>query len=978
MALSAGDATYREAAAGRGRLVLLGGEAGVGKTSLAQVMADRAAAQGAVVRFGASWEGGGIALGAWTDVLRRPGGDECAEVAEHLADGALDPAGPDAAATERARLRLITTVIDALRAATARAPQVIVLDDLQWADATSVLLLQVLTSQLPALRAMVIGTYRDDEVPPDSFLHRVGGTIDRQLLQGLAPADSAHLLGEALGRPPTDDEVAAVHRQTGGNPLFVTHVGRLLAAGGPLRVPGGVGDVLTRRLARLPSTADAVLGAASVLGLEFDPALVAALAGRTGADVASALDAATRARLATPVEDRPGRWAFSHALVRATRYEALSTLERTALHRRALDLLQERGTPAETLAHHAIRAGLPAEDPRPAELSLAAAGDVAARLAVEDTVRLTQQALDRAPVGPTGDGLRARAWLGLGAARLRLGDEDGAGDAFEACAALGRQLGDANVLAHAALGFGAGLGGFEVRMLDPRQADLLEEAAAALEETSELRPWVLARLSIAMAFAGEEARRLALADEAVRLARARGDLRAVGAALASRCDAIAGPDHTTERLGAATEIVAVARQATDLGLELLGRRFRLVALAELCEIDALDAEIEAFERGARRLGDPLYTWYVPLWRGMRALSQGRLADCAALLAEAEELGARAGSANAAVLTEVLRFYAAHSAGDRAGVSASLTAIGGKLPLLLVNGQPMTVYVDNLVSRPGAASAAHEVVAGADRLVRDAEWVAALAPLADLAFHYDLADGATRLYELLAPYSGLGVLEGIGATHRGATDLFLAKLAAVNGDATAVARHVDRALEIAGRIGVLLLAEAQSEAALALTRLGDPAQAGRAADLAAAATTTFTRLGLTARTGGRSHLEPEPGPAAASGAGAAPGAAVLAREGDSWAVTWKGTTVRIRHAKGVADLAVLLARPGREVHVRELEGVAGVVPGVGGAAAGGRQGGGSLPAAPGRPGGGPGRGRPPRRRWAERRSWPPSGTPSSPS
>jgi hypothetical protein len=441
-----------------------------------------------------------------------------------------------------------------------------------------------------------------------------------------------------------------------------------------------------------------------------------------------------------------------------------------------------------------------------------------------------------------------------------------------------------------------------------------------------------------LSFTGTGEQRLALAGEALRLARERGDLRAVAAALASRCDAIAGPDHTAERLGAAAEIVAVALRTGELSLELLGRRLRLVALAELCDMEALDAEIDAFERGARRLGDPLYGWSVPLWRAMQAQAQGRLADCDELLAEARDRGARAGSANARVLTEATRVDSALITGDVAGVEACMAALGAIPGLLLANGEPALAYMDNLLGLPGARQRAAEVIDGMGRLPVDAEWIGAMATLADLVFDFGMGTAAP-LYELLAPYSGLGVVEGICAAHRGATDLFLAKLAAHEGDEDAVVRHVERALEIGGSVGALVLADTQSEAALALARIDARRHADRITALSESATATFRRLGIDARTGGQPRLRPRPITVAIAAAGdrtgaaagvpggvPAPGSGELTREGDSWAASWEGTTVRIRHAKGVADLAILLFRRGREVHVRELEGVGGLPPG----------------------------------------------------
>ena len=895
------DAALRRAGEGYGSVLLLTGEAGIGKTTVARAAAHRAGRSGAVVRWGACWEGGGVPLTPWVDALRLPGRDACAAIADRLLDAGDDEPTDD----ERARLRLFSDVVDALRATSASRPQVVVLDDLHWADAASVLLLRAVAAHVPAMPVVVIGTYRDDEVDGDSPLLAMGGGADRLTLDGLSEAEVGRLLGDVLARSPSDDETRVVHRQTNGNPLFVTHMGRLLAAGGTMGVPSGVRDVLARRLARLPAACDDALGAAAVLGQEFEPRHVAALLGTTIDETLRTLDDAARARLATPLDGRPDRWAFTHALVQATRYDALGSPERAALHRKACDVLEAAGGASATvLAHHATRATFEAAAPRPATRARAAGHEALARLAAEEAGPWFEQAIARAPAGAGDDALRARAWLGLGAARLRLGEDTAAGDAFETCASFARAAGDVDLLARAALGFGAGLGGFEVRMLDRRQAELLEEAAATLDSASELRPWVLARLSVALSFADTDDRRRALADEALALARSQGDDRAVAAALASRCDAIAGPDFTAERLAASDEIVAIGVRLGDRAIELLGRRVRVVALAERCDMDGLVGEIDAFERTATRLADPLYAWYVPLWRGALALADGRLAEADLLVADARAVGVRAGSANARILTEVQLLMIGLATGDLEELQRRQVALSDEFPeLLLANGQPMMAYADHLLGRPGAVDRARKVIADIDQLAFDAEWLSATAPLADLIVELDLREFAEDLYSRMAPYAGLGVVEGILAAHRGPTDRYLMLLAAAAGDTPATLSHLDRALDLAPRFGALVVADVQRAGAAALRYL-DPAQfADRAAALDHAAQDIYRRLGLVAR----STAAPEEADAAA-----------LVREGDTWALSWQGTTVRVRHAKGVGDLAVLLGHPDRDVHVRELE------------------------------------------------------------
>src|SRR5262249_20584379 len=162
--------------------------------------------------------------------------------------------------------------------------------------------------------------------------------------------------------------------------------------------------------------------------------------------------------------------------------------------------------------------------------------------------------------------------------------------------------------------------------------------------------------SVALSFTAIPARREALSREAVAMARRTGDGLALAYALSSLCDAIAGPDHVDERAGAASEIVRLARREGDPEMELLGRRFRVVAMLERGLGADADVEIDASPRVAEPLRQPLYTWYVPLWRGMRAAIRGDLDTADALAVEAESVGAKASSANALMLGETLRGY----------------------------------------------------------------------------------------------------------------------------------------------------------------------------------------------------------------------------------------------------------------------------------------------------------------------------------
>lgn len=925
--LAAGDVALASAEAGHGRLLLLTGEAGIGKTTLAHAIADRAAERGALVRSGACWESERLPpFTPWLDALHRPGGDECAVAAAGI-EGSGGAAAADAAGALRSRVRRFADVIDALRVCGRERLQVVVLEDLHWADSESLELLVAVAAHLPTLRVLVIGTYRDDELGDSRALASVGGNADRLALGGLEAAAVAAVLESVLGRAVTEDELATVQHQTGGNPLFVTQVARLLGSGSKA-FPTGLRDVLARRLARTSTACDRVLGAASVLGVEFDEGDLEAM---TGASVAAELDEAGAARLVARIDDHPRRWRFIHALVQAARYELLSVDERARLHRQALDVLRRGSSIASpaTLAHHAARGAFAPDDPLPSTLMVAAGHEALLRLAWVDAIAAFEGALRAAPAGRAGAVPRAEAWLGIGAARLRQARDD-AREAFDEAAALGREVAHPDLVARAALGFSVGLGAFEVRLLDHHQIDLLEEAAGALAPDDSLLPLVLARLSVALAFVGSSDRRVDLADRAVDLARAADDPVVLGHALAAWCDARADPDNIHTRLEAASEAVRLAQRAGDLPLELLGRRLRVVALLELCDRTGAELEIAAYERGAASLGDPLYTWYGALWRASLASADGRFDEATELLNEATALGALGGSTNSRLLADVNTVMTSVDRRDRAGADRSMAAMLAVAPALITPYADIThAYIDAALGDVDRARARLAAVtpASLDELPLDSEWVCAIVQAAYAAARTAVPELVAHTRMLLEPVADCAAVEGIGAYVHGSVHRFLALLAGAEGDWEAVRQHVAASRAAVAGGGIVVEALADLDGARALARSTDDADRALRTELAARAARAFWQAGMEAPAKEADGMAPSQSQQAvvASGAGRPAARGQLTRVGDSWAFTWEGETIHVRHAKGVADLAVILERGGREVHVRELEGAAAAGP-----------------------------------------------------
>jgi tetratricopeptide (TPR) repeat protein len=887
---------------GESVLALIAGEPGIGKTRLASEVAAAVATAGSVrVLWGMCLEDEGApAYWPWLQLLRPLVADREAdgpgaatmqhggEVHRLLAQVPSPDVSPDA------RFRLFDTVADVFGDQVHSSPLVLVLDDLHWADEGSIRLLQFLARDPRMHRLAIIGTYRDTDLDPDHPLARCLGDLVRHglhiALGGLAKADVVDLIG-ALNADGRDlaGLVPLLHRQSGGNPLYLRELIRLLdTEGSPgdldlgLGAPTGLRAVVARRLRGLSQRTQEVLAAAAVVGTDVELGTLAPVTGLSNDELLAAVNEAAAARL---VIGTGAGFSFVHAVVRGVLYDGLSLSRRAGLHRNIAEVIESRygDTRLPELAHHVLAGSVGAGDDRAVGYAKAAAERSFGLLAYEEAASWYGRALDVLRANHPDDAMEGDLLLGCGQARAAAGDLPGARAAYEQAAVIARRAGDAEQLARAALGMGAGFGGFEVRLLDPVQIELLEEALDALDaRPTRLRAWVLARLSVALSFVEAEDRRRALAEQAVAMAREVADPSALGYALAGHCDVDAGPDGCEVRLAESAEVVRLGRQTDDRQLEALGRRLRLVALLEVGDLAAADIELERFARVAERLRQPLYRWYVPLWRGMRALMRGELDEAARYCAQAEEIGTMAHSDNAVVLTFTQWWVLQRYAGRFAEAGAAMAELLGAG----LSGPPVTAGPRAIAAlQTGDHDTARVLLqqwlaAGRHLRIRDSEWLPESAQLAQAAVGLGARELAQVLYGQLKPYAHRFCIEGIGAACTGSVAWYLALLARFLGDSGEAEAYEALARTAHGRVG--LVGEPPP-----LARVdGSPAVAPAAARADTA---------LTAKT------------------------ASLLREGVTWAVTYAGKTRRLRDSKGLGDLAVLLARPGQEVHCLELVG-----------------------------------------------------------
>jgi predicted ATPase len=523
-------AGWRDVVAGRGRLFLIHGDAGIGKTRLAETVAAEAALDGALVAWGRCWEDGGApALWPWIQIVRTLArGVDGERATRWLGRGAdylrqlmpeLGDLLPSSVALEAPRPRTPETQFPMLEAlaeffanASAASPLVLILDDLHAADGPSLMVLDFLARELPQRRMLLLGTYREVEAQREgerlALLNRIARQGHHMPLAGLSEADSRRLIELAFVRAPAASVVRALHQNTEGNPFFLDEVVRLLiaspecarldhipAAGLPL--PLAVRDAVRQRLQPLSTECRRVLQIASVVGRQFPFACLREVAAVAEETLLHLLDEAVASVLVTRPHQPHGDYRFVHALIRETLYDDLAAAERMQLHRRAGEaLLAQYGTAVEShiaeVAHHFLE-GQPAGDaPAAIELAVRAARRAESIAAFADAAQWYDRAWVRVAAQAPESVQCIELLLARGDAQSKAWSTDSARQTFRDAARLARAAVDRRVpeaallFARATLGMGGTGIGMPRGSADAEMIDLLETAVALISGSAEM------------------------------------------------------------------------------------------------------------------------------------------------------------------------------------------------------------------------------------------------------------------------------------------------------------------------------------------------------------------------------------------------------------------------------------------------------------------------------------------------------------
>jgi DNA-binding CsgD family transcriptional regulator len=882
------------ARAGRGAVVLLSGEPGIGKTALAAEVADQARRGGMVAAWGRCREDGDAPpYRPWVQVLREvlegcgrqsAGSDRDRLLAPLLgsAGGRTwgEPGRPD-------RFRLFEAMVSAL--AWPGSPGVLaVIDDLHRADEASLAFLRYLAVEVDQLPLVVLGAYRDTETGPGHPLMAAmgamadGGALEVLALPALAEPEVRTLVARHAGSVP--DEVAdQVVARAEGNPFFVVEMARLLrSARGELSevastvIPPTVREVISHRLARLPSESRRALRAAAVLGREFGRLPLSGTLGCSAVAVTGALQPAAATGLIF-AEGRSG-YSFTHALVQAAIYDALPYGERTLLHRRAAAAIaalhRDDDEAVSALAYHSYRASL-GGDPGAALAHVLAAGRRAGqRLAFEEAARwlgCVLELTERAAVDPC----QYMALLCEAAdAEISAGAAAMARSHYESAADLARQNGDSAMLARAALGVGSTV--VTAGKVDWPLVRLLQEADASTEDVA-ARASLQSRLAIELYWhqGSEPSRQRSLA--ALAAAEASGSDAALTVALHARQFTLRSPDHLDERIAIGERLTELAHGAGNTDLSFQGAVWLAADVLRRGDLVRYRSLAEALEAQAVRARRPLWRWYATVMRAQLAAVEGRVDDAYEATETAGALGRQLGIEVAAAY-RIGQLCVLHR--ERHGLAPLLKDIqevSARLPYF-VTIRALAALGAATTGRRQAAAWEIDRLSGHDfaAVPRDALWVATIALMLEAAA-ISHSPHTRTLVGLLAPHRGTLVVQGLPSCW-GSVDRFMGLGQRALGDLRAADRALADALAMESDLGAPIFT-ARTKVDLSRLRL----QCGsrrQATELAAEAAATAELL----------HLDALAEEARGAGAGAGPATIPLShREREVLALVSEGAS-----------------------------------------------------------------------------------------
>lgn len=895
-------AAFDAACGGHGRIVVLSGEAGIGKSTLLDDLAGYAAEQGAMPVMGRAWE--------FADAPAYFPVWPC-----------LAALGLPAESRQASAFTLWEGVLGALSAAARTQPQLWLLEDLHAADLQTLDLLAFLAQPLRVLKALVVVTTR----PRDP---RLSERAEQRLLRlardgtdlRLAPLSTQEV--ERLAKRHAGELPATALREllelTSGNPLFVVECARAFKASGLHALRGvspTIRQVVLERLQLLPDEARRLLESGSVLGRELSAALLARMHDVLPARVVDTLLPALKSGVI--LERAPGSFGFSHVVVQSAIYESLPAEQRARLHVKAEQALRSLPDAPEVLlerARHALSGVTPATEASALELVEEAARSLETSLAFDRAHALYARLREKVASGelsrgPSGEQLLHHAAIAELAGR--------AGESRSLSLAVLSQAkhdGDFELYARAALELGRGL---RPGLIDAELVTALQTALRYFpDEASATGCRLLARLAAALQPAPDPDEPVQMASEAIARAKKLAEPALLVEVLDVAGSALVEYAPLPQRLEAASELLEQATAQRDLPRVQRARARLAFERATLGDFDAYDVHVADMLRDAELLGSAQARIRPLLMASLAAANRGNSAESESLLIEAGQLVTLVDDPG------LLLSYRAHRFSR-----AWLLHRDDEMEEFLANAQRTMVGVPaaepTIAFLRGAARARYEQPA----LAAPDLWLAftRLGPSIG-AFISLIAEGAAEIedlelcracYEHLSPLSGQDALGGhVSVSYEGPVDRLLARLQAVLGEHAEAEKKLRAALALAERRGFRTwVAQGHYDLARFLVKQSRAGEARQAFERAVELATECQMPGLVARA--QAHLSGTEAPPVSIARPATTEQLVMQREGELYRLERGRLLARIRVSRGAELLARLVEAPGQEIHVLAL-------------------------------------------------------------
>ena len=868
---------WADASGGQRRTVFIGGDAGLGKSSLAARFGAAEAASDGLVLAGRCDEYASTPFAPFIEALgylvqhapvslltehASRYGDILNVIVPQLGTRLGVEFAPSTV-DELARERLFAAVADLLKRVAETRPIYLLIDDLHWATEATARMLRHLVRESELRNVLLVATYRPSHLEGDGVgaltrdMWREPG-VDRIELSVLTSQEVDDLAVAMLSESTADrldmsDLAERIRRETGGTPFFVREVLRhlrerdgtmsTLSPGEALPLPDSVVDVIYRRVDHLGDQARPILDLAAVIGAAFDLRVLAAVADTSEDDVADVLDAAEAAQLIVETQSADGEaYRFAHDLIRSALYESFGAARRRRIHNRVAGALNEvlgltsRSAP-DVLRHLAV-----ADRAERLDLAMTAANlaaeTAASRLAYEDAVAHQQTALALAKRwDPSNDEVLAEREAALGEALNLAGQVKVAGEHFWTAAELARERGRLDILGVAAIGYGGELPTMPPN--DQRAIGLLQEVLAQEKGSTALRSRAAARLAEWRHVETRLDERQAWCAEAESIARTLEDADVLGRVLVSQARALHGPHAAARNLEVGMEIRRIADATGSDVLRFHAASIILTSMFSLSDIEGCAAEADIVRDLGFRLRHVEYARSAIMWDSVQACARGDWFLADKKMVEMSELFSKSQHLHAGLIQSAMLLPRLFMQGEAELIYDACSRLDAHFIQAICTGYAAEA------GRTDNALAHFETFGPLSKLAEDGGyhfWHACMS-VTVAASWMDDRDIASEMYDIVAPFAdqdatmGTVAFLGVGRHH-------LASLAATLGNLDEADDLFAAAAEQHEEMGMAPWAAlSRIERARVLERRGGSSNQQEATDLAATAIEVADEFGL---------------------------------------------------------------------------------------------------------------------------------------